>query len=80
MFLEYLQNMKANDLLDQVLVSHDSGWYNVGEPKGGNFKPYTCILTQFIPLLRENGFTTDEIDVIFKKNPARAFAIKVRKM
>jgi len=28
------------------------------EPKGGNFKPYTCIATQFIPVLQQNGFTT----------------------
>jgi phosphotriesterase-related protein len=78
--LEYLQNMKDNNLLSQVLVSQDSGWYNVGEPRGGNFKPYTCLLTQFIPLLREKGFTTDEIDMLFKENPARAFTIQVRKI
>jgi len=39
--------MKENDLLEQVLVSQDSGWYNVGDAKGGNFKPYTCVITQF---------------------------------
>lgn len=77
--LDYLQTMKKNNLLDQVLVSQDSGWYNVGEPKGGNFKPYTCILTQFIPLLKQNGFTRDELDLIFKKNPVKAFTIKVRR-
>lgn len=78
--LDCLQNMKKNNLLDQVLVSHDSGWYNVGEPRGGNFEPYTCILTHFIPMLRENGFTSEELDILFKKNPARAFTIKVRKI
>jgi phosphotriesterase-related protein len=77
--LNYLQAMKYNHLLGQVLVSQDSGWYNVGDPQGGHFKPYTCIITQFIPLLRQNGFTADEVDLIFRKNPARAFAIKVRK-
>ncbi|HTE00065.1 MAG TPA: hypothetical protein VK668_12305 [Mucilaginibacter sp.] len=77
--LNYLQTMKVNKLLDQVLVSQDSGWYNVGEPKGGNFKPYTCISTQFIPLLQQNGFTADELDRIFKLNPSKAFAIKVRR-
>ena len=77
--LNYLLAMKYNHLLDQVLVSQDSGWYNVGDPQGGNFKPYTCIVTQFIPLLRQNGFTADEVDLIFRKNPARAFAVRVRK-
>ena len=78
--LDYLKTMKENNLLEQVLVSQDSGWYNVGQPKGGNFKPYTCIITQFIPMLQLNGFTADELDLIFKKNPARAFTIKVRKL
>jgi len=53
--LDHLKTMKENDLLEQVLVSQDSGWYNVGDAKGGNFKPYTCVITQFIPLLRQNG-------------------------
>jgi predicted metal-dependent phosphotriesterase family hydrolase len=78
--LDNLKTMKENNLLEQVLVSQDSGWYNVGQPKGGNFKPYTCIITQFIPMLQSNGFTSDELDLIFKKNPARAFTIKVRKL
>jgi predicted metal-dependent phosphotriesterase family hydrolase len=78
--LDLLRTMKENSLLDRVLVSHDSGWYNVGEPNGGNFKPYTCIATQFIPLLKQNGFTTAELDLLFKTNPAKAFAINVRKL
>jgi len=72
--------MKENNLLDRVLVSHDSGWYNVGDPKGGNFKPFNCIANQFIPLLRQHGFTTAELDLIFKSNPGKAFAINVRKL
>ena len=77
--VDFLKTMKENNLLDRVLVSQDSGWYNVGEPKGGNFKPFTCMATQFIPLLRQQGFTTAELDQIFKKNPAKAFAIQVRR-
>ena len=77
--VDYLKAMKENDLLDQVLVSHDSGWYNVGEPKGGNFKPYTFIPTKFIPLLQQSGFTASELDRIFRINPAKAFTLAVRK-
>jgi len=74
----YLQRMKTEKLLDHVLVSQDSGWYNVGEPSGGNYRPYTCIATELIPKLKEKGFTTGDLDLIFKTNPAKAFAIKVR--
>src|SRR6185436_751478 len=66
--LDHLITMKQNDLLEQVLVSQDSGWYNVGEPKGGNFKPYTTIFTQLIPALQQNGFTKDESNGLFIVN------------
>jgi predicted metal-dependent phosphotriesterase family hydrolase len=78
--VEYLQNMKDTELLSHVLVSQDSGWYNVGESGGGNFKPYTCIFEQFIPALIRKGFTDGEVDRIFKTNPAKALAIRVRKL
>jgi predicted metal-dependent phosphotriesterase family hydrolase len=77
--LRRLQVMKSANVLDHVLVSHDSGWYHVGEPKGGNFGGFTCIAKEFIPKLKQNGFTDREIDQIFKTNPAKAFAIRVRK-
>ncbi|MEX6688509.1 twin-arginine translocation signal domain-containing protein [Danxiaibacter flavus] len=76
--LKYLQLMKKNNFLDLVLVSQDSGWYHVGEPKGGEYKNYNCIFTEFIPLLKQNGFTQSEIDKIFITNPAKAFEIKIR--
>ncbi len=77
--LGYLTTMKAQGLLQRVLVSQDSGWYNVGEAGGGNFKPYTCILNDFIPLLKRNGFTPQELDLLFRTNPQAAFSIKVRR-
>jgi len=78
--LQFLQKMKKENLLDRVLVAQDSGWYNIGEPKGGNFKDYNCILTQFIPMLKQNGFTQAELDKFFIHNPAKAFTIGVRKI
>ena len=79
-YLQFLQNMKAEQLLDNVLVSQDSGWYTVGEPNGGNYKDYNSIFTHFIPALKENGFTAAEIEKIFVTNPAKAFAVGVRKL
>ena len=75
-----LQSMKDENLLHRVLVSQDSGWYNVGEPGGGIFKSYNCIFDEFIPLLRKNKFSEEEIDMIFKKNPADAFSVAIRKL
>jgi predicted metal-dependent phosphotriesterase family hydrolase len=75
-----LQIMKKEKLLDHVLVSQDSGWYNVGEPKGGNYKNYITVFDRLIPALEQNGFTKDEINGLFVINPAKAFTIRVRKL
>jgi predicted metal-dependent phosphotriesterase family hydrolase len=78
--LDLLQNMKAGKLLDRVLVSQDAGWYHVGEPKGGTYRDYNCIFDKFIPVLKENGFSQEEITMLFVTNPAKAFTIKIRKL
>lgn len=78
-YINILKEMKQEKLLSQVLISHDSGWYHVGEKDGGNFNGYTTIFTQFIPALRDAGFTEKEIHLIFKENPVNAFYVRVRK-
>lgn len=72
--------MKKEGLLNFVLASQDSGWYNVGDPGGGKFHSYSDIFTDFIPALKDKGFTKEEIDKIFITNPAKAFSVKVRKL
>ena len=72
--------LKNEGLLDLVLASHDSGWYNVGDPGGGKFNDFNDIFTDFIPALKKSGFSQMEIDKIFVTNPAKAFAVKVRKL
>jgi phosphotriesterase-related protein len=77
--VELIMIMKAAGLLDKVLVSHDSGWYHVGEAGGGTFNHYNTIFTQLVPALKSKGITSREIELIFVKNPSNAFAVKVRK-
>jgi phosphotriesterase-related protein len=76
----YLKAMKTEKLLNHVLVSHDSGWYHVGEPNGGHYKNYNDILTDFIPALKQQGFSEEEINMLFITNPAKAFTVAVRKL
>ena len=70
--------MKAEGLLHRVLVSHDAGWYHVGEPGGGTFRPYDTFFTDFLPALESAGFTDGEIRQLIATNPAQAFAVRVR--
>ncbi len=61
--LDCLRFMASRNLLGQALLSHDAGWYHVGEPGGGNYREYTYLYTDFLeqldpawvaPLLRDN--------------------------
>ena len=74
--VQYLQEMKTAGLLNHVLISHDSGWSRVGAEDGGKYTGYTAIFTEFIPALRNIGFTEPEIQQLLVKNPARAFRIR----
>ena len=77
--LDFLKDMKREQLLRRVLLSHDSGWYHVGEPGGGEYNDYNTIADKLIPVMKENGFTQSDVWQIFVNNPANAFAIRVRK-
>jgi phosphotriesterase-related protein len=74
--LENLIALREAGVLDRVLISHDSGWYRVGQENGGNYNGYTTIFEEFIPLLRENGFSEEEIENLLVRNPANAFSIR----
>lgn len=77
-YIAMIERMRQAKLLDRVLVSQDAGWYNAGQPRGGEIKPYAPILTTLLPALRRHGLGEDEIRTLFTDNPARAFAVRVR--
>ncbi len=74
--VRYVERMRKSGLLRHVLVSHDAGWYSVGEPRGGDFRGYDVLSGRFLPALREAGFGEDEIRMLVEVNPARAFAVE----
>jgi phosphotriesterase-related protein len=78
MHVERVVRLRDAGFLDRVLVSQDAGWYWVGEPDGGKFRPYDTVFTEFIPALKALRFGQGEIDQIFVRNPASAFAVRVR--
>jgi phosphotriesterase-related protein len=74
--LERIVFCKENGLLDHVLLSHDAGWYSPGEQSGGDFKGFTALFDELIPMLKEKGFTQSELDLMLIQNPAKAFWVK----
>ena len=79
-YVQMLLNIKDNGLLDHVLLSHDAGWYDVGNILGNDFRPYTSLFTRLVPALKENGFTREEIDLLLVGNPRKAYTIRVREL
>lgn len=73
-----VKTMKKHGVLDRVLLSHDAGWYSVGQQQGGDFRGYRTLLRQFLPALKKAGFTEAEIEQLTVTNPARAFAVRLR--
>lgn len=66
--LRCVKAMAERNLLAKTLISQDSGWYHVGEPNGGNFRGYTYLYTDFLPLLPEGW-----AERLLVANPALAF-------
>jgi phosphotriesterase-related protein len=46
-----VRNLDGKSLLNRTLISHDAGWYHVGEPGGGRFRGFTYLFTDFVPKL-----------------------------
>lgn len=59
---------------DQLLLSHDRGWYDPSKPKGGTPKPYTPLVADFLPALRNAGVDETTIFKLTQDNPFRAYA------
>jgi phosphotriesterase-related protein len=79
-YVRMIKNMKDNELLYKVLLSHDAGWYRPGEENGGEFRGYTTLFEKLIPLLQKENFTRREIYQLLVSNPAKAFTIGVHRI
>jgi phosphotriesterase-related protein len=77
---ELISFLKAKGFIKQILLSHDAGWYQPGEPNGGNFRGFTTISDKLLPFLKSNGFSDADIRQMMVSNPANAFAIRVRRL
>ena len=64
--------MRRRGLLGRVLVSHDAGWYHVGEPDGGTYRPHDLLFTEGLPALRKHGLSDAEIRQLIEENPRQA--------
>ncbi|MEO6014621.1 MAG: esterase [Devosia sp.] len=59
---------------DQLLLSHDMGWFDPALPGGGVPKPYTHLSEVMIPKLEERGVDAQTMALLTHANPFEAFA------
>lgn len=77
--VEKLLFAKEKGILDRILISHDAGWYDP-QKQIQTIKPYTNIFNQLFPALQSRGFNKEELEQLISKNPARAYAIQIKKL
>jgi phosphotriesterase-related protein len=73
-YLEHIQRVLDAGLGDQLMLSHDRGWYDPAKPGGGEPKPFTYLFEQFLPKLAAAGVDEATIHQLTHTNPYRAFA------
>ncbi|MGC9399490.1 MAG: phosphotriesterase family protein [Anaerolineae bacterium] len=59
---------------EQLLLSHDRGWYDPAQPGGGEPQPYTYLSEVFLPKLHAAGVDETTLRQLTEENPFRAFA------
>jgi phosphotriesterase-related protein len=72
--VDLVRVMREQGLLERVLLSHDAGWYRVGEPGGGRFRAYDTVFTMLIPALKAAGFGDADVRQLVVAHPRQALA------
>jgi phosphotriesterase-related protein len=73
-FLDNIPRLLDANFGNQLLLSHDRGWFDPSQPGGGNPKPFTYISKKFLPKLWELGIDKSTIEKLTVTNPFLAFS------
>lgn len=78
--LNLVKGMIESGFLSYTLISQDAGWYHVGEPGGGDYRPYTFVFESFIPMLQKAGVLKEDIRTLLLDNPRRALTPEPKRL
>lgn len=59
----------------RLMLSHDNGWYNVGQKDGGEVRDFNYLPDTFLPALRKSGVNEAGIHRLTVENPMNALAL-----
>lgn len=74
---ELLRQLREQGVGDRILLSQDTGWYNVGQPHGGKINPYHLLLTDFLPFALQIGFDPQWLDQCMTRHPFQAMRLRI---
>lgn len=74
LLIELIHHVLDAGFGDQLLLSHDRGWYDPAQPGGGEPKPYSHLSEVLIPKLMQSGINQKTIVQLTHDNPFNAFA------
>ena len=72
--IKMIDELKTAGFMDQILISHDAGWYDPDQPEGGDMQGYTDIFIHLIPALKEKGYTKKEIDQLLNSSATKRWS------
>jgi phosphotriesterase-related protein len=73
-FIERILTLVEAGYIEQLLLSHDRGWYDPSKPNGGTQQPYTYLTQTFLPKLGAAGVDDTMIEQLTHLNPFGAFS------
>lgn len=71
-----LQGLVDCGLTDRLLLSQDSGWYNVGQERGGLINPFHLLFQEFLPYAQARGWSKEMLERLIVFNPAMAMRLR----
>lgn len=76
-YVELILKMLHAGFGSKLLLSQDRGWYDPAQSLGGEPKPYTYLVNEFLPKLLEAGVEKETIHMLTQVNPFQAFAREI---
>lgn len=75
--IELLTQLRENGAGERILLSQDTGWYNVGQPNGGKINSYHHLLTDFLPYARQTGLDAQWLEQCITRHPYQAMRLRM---
>lgn len=74
--VELLARLQEIGVGERVLLSQDTGWYNVGQPNGGAILPYHPLFAAFIPAAAADGLNAQWLERCVTEHAFSAMSLR----